>query len=198
MADREDLDPGVESARAAALSSPVRWRILRLCLHQPRTNKELAEILDLNPGTTLHHVRLLVDTGFLAAEEPRKGVRNAKEIPYRATRLSWHGSPQSVAPVLVRTLLDEIAPVEPEDIVVWRLGMRLLPEDRAELVRRISEILEDFVHRDTADPAAEPWSLMAFLHPDVSQLPRASSLPSRPGPDPEDRDAEPEQGSVSR
>lgn len=172
MADREDLDE-VESARAAALSSPVRWRILRLCLHQPRTNKELAEILDLNPGTTLHHVRLLVDTGFLAAEEPRKGVRNAKEIPYRATRLSWHGSPRSVAPVLVRTLLDEIAPVEPEDIVVWRLGMRLLPEDRAELEEQIDAILADFVHRDTEDPAAEPWSLMAFLHPDVSQLPRA-------------------------
>ncbi|NCD20407.1 MAG: ArsR family transcriptional regulator [Actinobacteria bacterium] len=183
MADREDLDPGVESARAAALSSPVRWRILRLCLHQPRTNKELAEILDLNPGTTLHHVRLLVDTGFLAPEEPRKGMRNAREIPYRATRLSWHGSPRSVAPVLVRTLLDEIAPVEPEDIVVWRLGMRLLPEDRAELEARITEILEDYVHRDSEDPAAEPWSLMGFLHPDVSQLPRDSSPQPGHGPD---------------
>lgn len=183
MADREDLDPGVESARAAALSSPVRWRILRLCLHQPRTNKELAEILDLNPGTTLHHVRLLVDTGFLAPEEPRKGMRNAREIPYRATRLSWHGSPRSVAPVLVRTLLDEIAPVEPEDIVVWRLGMRLLPEDRAELEARITEILEDYVHRDSEDPAAEPWSLMGFLHPDVSQLPRVSSPQPGHGPD---------------
>lgn len=169
MADREDLVPEVEAARAAALSSPVRWRILRLCLHQPRTNKELAEILGLNPGSVLHHVRLLVETGFLAAEEPRKGARNAKEIPYRATRLTWHGSPQSVAPVLVRTLLDEIAPVEPEELVVWRLGMRLLPEDRAELEERINAILEDFVRRDTPDAAAEPWSLMAFLHPDRQQ-----------------------------
>jgi len=28
----------------------------------------------------------------------------------------------------------------------------------------------DFIRRDTADPAAEPWSLMVFLHPDASQL----------------------------
>ncbi|MGM0385724.1 MAG: ArsR/SmtB family transcription factor [Actinomycetota bacterium] len=165
----------VEAARAAALSSPVRWRILRLCLHEARTNKELAEILGLNPGSVLHHVRLLVETGFLAAEEPRKGARNAKEIPYRATRLTWHGSPQSVAPVLVHTLLDEIAPVEPEDIMVWRLGMRLLPEDRAELEERIDEILGDFVRRDTADPAAEAWSLMAFLHPDRQGSPSDTS-----------------------
>ncbi len=181
MADREDLAPEVEAARAAALSSPVRWRILRLCLHQARTNKELAEILGLNPGSTLHHVRLLVETGFLTPEEPRKGMRNAREIPYRATRLSWRGSPRSVAPVLVRTLLDEIAPVEPEGIVVWRLGMRLLPEDRAELEWRISEILEDYVHRDSEDPGAEPWSLMAFLHPDRQPGPPGSE--SAPAPD---------------
>ena len=181
MADREDLAPEVEAARAAALSSPVRWRVLRLCLHQARTNKGLAEIRRLNPGSTLHHVRLLVETGFLAAEEPRKGTRNAREIPYRATRLSWRGSPRSVAAVLVRTLLDEVAPVAPEANVVWQLGMRLLPEDRAELEARNSEILEDYVHRDSEDPGAEPWSLMAFLHPDRQPGPPGSE--SAPAPD---------------
>lgn len=177
----EVLAAEVEAARAAALSSPLRWRILRLCLHESRTNKELAEILGLNPGTTLHHVRLLVETGFLAAEEPRRGARNAREIPYRATRLTWHGSPQSVGPVLVRTLLDEIALVDPGDIRVWRLGMRLLPEDRAELEERINAILGEFVRRDTADPAAEPWSLMAFLHPDRQPGPPGSE--AAPAPD---------------
>jgi DNA-binding transcriptional ArsR family regulator len=76
-------------ARARALSSPLRLRILRLCLHKARTNKEIAGILKVNPATALHHVRTLLATGFLRAEEPRTGNRGAREIPYRATGLSW-------------------------------------------------------------------------------------------------------------
>ncbi|HKS00236.1 MAG TPA: ArsR family transcriptional regulator, partial [Arthrobacter sp.] len=37
-------------AKGRALSSPLRLRILRLCLHQSRTNKEIAELLGLNPA----------------------------------------------------------------------------------------------------------------------------------------------------
>ncbi|MCZ4151096.1 ArsR family transcriptional regulator, partial [Escherichia coli] len=76
-------------SRARALSSPLRLRILRLCLHESRTNKEIADILDLNPATSLHHVRTLVSNGYLAAEEPRRGNRGAKEVPYRSTKQSW-------------------------------------------------------------------------------------------------------------
>src|SRR4051794_4556913 len=43
-----------------ALSHPLRLRILRLCLDEPKTNRELADRLDANPATVLHHVRTLV------------------------------------------------------------------------------------------------------------------------------------------
>jgi hypothetical protein len=36
-------------------------RILRFCLHEPHTNREIADEFDLNPGTSLHHVRTLLD-----------------------------------------------------------------------------------------------------------------------------------------
>src|SRR5439155_18198906 len=67
--ERSDLGrrPATE-AEARALASGIRLRILRLCLDRPLTNKEIAERLDANPATVLHHVRKLVDTGFLAAQ----------------------------------------------------------------------------------------------------------------------------------
>jgi DNA-binding transcriptional ArsR family regulator len=62
--DRIELrrgDPEAE-ARMRAISSPLRLRVLRLCAFESRTNKELAELLDVNPGTMLHHVRTLVQS----------------------------------------------------------------------------------------------------------------------------------------
>ncbi|NLA09960.1 MAG: helix-turn-helix transcriptional regulator [Microbacteriaceae bacterium] len=49
-------------AIARALSSPLRLRVLRLCAHTARTNKELATLLGVNPGTMLHHVCTRVRT----------------------------------------------------------------------------------------------------------------------------------------
>ena len=156
------------TAKAKALSSPLRWRILRLCLHEPRTNKELAALLGMNAGTMHHHVQSLVGTGFLAADEPRVGARGAKEIPYRATGLTWHGSEAPlVGPVLVETFLQEIQGVRPTDLDIGRLGVRLTPEDREQLDRRAGELLEWLRTRDSPD--GEPTSIMIAMHPDVQQ-----------------------------
>src|SRR5215475_395787 len=76
-------------AEARALASGLRLRILRLCLDRPLTNKEIAELLGKQPATTLHHVRTLVATGFLEAQEERRGTRGAREVPYLATGKSW-------------------------------------------------------------------------------------------------------------
>ena len=55
-------------ADARALASVLRMRILRLCLDEPMTNKEIATRLGKDPATTYHHVRTLTDRGFLAAQ----------------------------------------------------------------------------------------------------------------------------------
>src|SRR5438045_7837739 len=74
---------------AKALSNPVRLRILRLCLDEALTNKQLADRLGKDPGTVLHHVRTLVDTDFLRVDDVRTGAKGALEKPYRATGKSW-------------------------------------------------------------------------------------------------------------
>ncbi|MBM7849204.1 winged helix-turn-helix domain-containing protein [Arthrobacter roseus] len=156
MATDEDVQ-----ARGRALSSPVRLRILRLCLHMARTNKEIAERLDLNPATSLHHVRTLLTTGFLAAEESRTGNRGAKEIPYRATGLSWGSKIPDAAPIFVETFLQEIDGLAPTDIDVWRLGVKLNRKNRDEMMGKLREVFEEYAKREADDDGTATSILMA-------------------------------------
>ena len=67
----------------------MRLRILRLCSDREWTNKELADRLQRDPATILHHVRLLVDAGLIEPVGVRQGASGAYEKPYRSTGLSW-------------------------------------------------------------------------------------------------------------
>ena len=128
LMDRRPASP----EEAHALSNPLRLRILRLCLDRALTNKELAERLGRDPGTVLHHVRVLVATGFLAPEVERRGARGATERPYRATGKSWTldvGDTPSAMLAMVDAFREELVEVADDDIKqLSRLGVRLRPE----------------------------------------------------------------------
>ena len=76
-----DVDDAEQQAKARALSSRLRMRILRFCLNEGHTNREIAVEFALNPGTSLHHVRTLIDTGFLTQEPARTGRRGGARDP---------------------------------------------------------------------------------------------------------------------
>ena len=156
-------------AEARALGSALRLRILRLCLGEALTNKEIAGRLDRDPASVLHHVRRLVDTGFLEALPVRRGTRGAREVPYQATGKSWtvsvgddRGREQDA---MLHAFLDELADAGGELVDVSRLGLRLRPEDREEFGRRISEVLDEFALRPP-DPDGEWWSVFYAVHRD--------------------------------
>src|SRR4051812_37259885 len=123
-------------AEARALASAVRLRILRLCLDGGLTNKEIAARLERNPATVLHHVRTLVDTGFLVAEPVRRGSRGSREVPYRATGKSWlmdtGDRPPPAHDPLLAAFLEEVAAVGEQRLDSTRLGLRLSAAERAE------------------------------------------------------------------
>lgn len=148
-----------------ALSSPLRLRVLRLCAFESRTNKELAELLDINPGTMLHHVRTLVQTGYLAAEPERSGAQGAREIPYRATGLSWRTSMPSGSRVLVETFLQQIEGLGDEELDTSWLGLKLNDAHKAELAERLQRLLNEFKERGP-DADGETYSLFTAFHPD--------------------------------
>lgn len=159
-------DEGERLARARALSSPLRLRILRICLHEPRTNKEIADILGVTPATCLHHVRTLAAADFLEPLEPRRGRRGAKEIPYRATGLSWSTplEPEQ-ASLLLDTFLSEIEGMPPGALKMSRLGLKLNPADLAEFHERLDGLFDEFKDRGP-DPDGTPISIFYAEHPD--------------------------------
>lgn len=150
---------------AKALASSLRLRILRICLHESRTNKEIAAILKRDPASILHHVRTLVRTGFLEPEPERRGARNAREVPYRATRKSWHLSTPAQDRAMLDTFLEEVALVPADQVDSARLGLRLSEADMTEFRDRLRGLLDDFAERpdDLTQPA---WSLFVAVHPD--------------------------------
>jgi DNA-binding transcriptional ArsR family regulator len=162
--DEDPLDAEAQ-AKGRALSSPLRMRILRFCLHESHTNREIADEFELNPGTSLHHVRTLLENGFLAAEEPRSGRRGAVEIPYRATGTSFSTPVPNASPLLVQTFLDEIADVDADDLGIVRIGLKLGEERRKELLDRLVAVLLEY-RAAGPDEDGVPISVFLALHPE--------------------------------
>lgn len=166
---RPERRPATE-AEAKALASAVRLRILRLCLDRALTNKEIAGKLAANPATVLHHVRTLVDNGFLAAQPMRRGTRGSRERPYLATRKSWHldlaGTRDSMA--MLDAFLDEIRHVDIGRSGLTRLGLRLTDEEHRELCNRMGMLFDEYANRPPS-PDGKPYSLFAALHEDPTR-----------------------------
>ncbi|WP_370944089.1 ArsR/SmtB family transcription factor [Amycolatopsis sp. cg5] len=152
-----------------ALGHPIRWRILRLCLDRALTNQELSARLELSPATTLRHVRALVKTGFLAAEEVRTGERGALERPYRATQRTWGlsildadepGLSQQVDLAMLGAHRAEVVAAGPDaGRGVSRGVLRLRPERVDDLNRRIREVIAEFADDTDGEPLSYLWSL---------------------------------------
>ncbi len=156
-------------AEFRALANPLRLRILRACLHEPRTNKEIAGALGIEPASCLHHVRQLVRTGFLAQQAPRPGPRGSTEKPYVATGKSWSLEVPKHAEAADRlATLDatraEIVAAGPDRIRTGaRLGLKLTPARVDELHRRIKELVEEYATAPP-DPDGDRYGLFVVLH----------------------------------
>jgi DNA-binding transcriptional ArsR family regulator len=155
-------------AEAKALASALRLRILRICLGEAHTNQEIAAILGCAPATVLHHTRTLVRTGFLEAQEERRGARGAREIPYRATRKSWQLDSAAHDRSMLDAFLQELALTPAAEVDSTRLGLRLPPAEMEDFRNRLGALLEEFAARPD-DPAAPAWSLFLVVHPDPNR-----------------------------
>ncbi|WP_245931769.1 helix-turn-helix domain-containing protein [Actinokineospora auranticolor] len=164
--------PGRRAASPAeleALASSVRLRIIRLAYRRPLTNKEIAEHLDKDPATTLHHVRKLVAAGFLEPQPVRRGNRGAKEIPYLSTGLSWRlnlgpDPDQSIAEAMLQAYLNEISGSGLGALDQTRLVVQVDAAGRAELMDRIGALLDEYAERP-ATPGAERTAVYVALYP---------------------------------
>jgi DNA-binding transcriptional ArsR family regulator len=174
MVDQQDSPRPQEKrkptdAEVDALASDVRLRIIRLTAHRPLTNKEIAHRLAKDPATTLHHVRKLVDTGFLVAQAERRGNRGAREIPYQSTHKSLTlditgDRTGSVREAILKAFLGEVAEVGVDSLVQSRLVVQLDEAGQAELRARLDAVLDDFKARPP-DPDGERVAIYQAVYP---------------------------------
>lgn len=156
--------PRVTDAEARALASGVRWRILALCAHEELTNRELAGALELNPGTTLHHVRTLTATGFLETRPARQGRRGAKEIPYATTdKLSRVDAGDVTDPVL-DAFTHEFTAAPYDDRTLARGTLRLTHEEMEEFVDRLGDLMREYDARPDG-PDSATWGVFIATYP---------------------------------
>jgi DNA-binding transcriptional ArsR family regulator len=157
-------------AEFRAIASALRLRILRLCYSEALTNKEIAARLGRNPATVLHHVRTLVDTGFLEALPVRRGTRGSREVPYRATGKSWlmdvDDRPMPGRDPMLAAFLEEVAEVGEQRLQSSRLGLRLSAADLEEFRTRLHGLLDEYARRPP-DVDGERWSLYLGMHPEA-------------------------------
>lgn len=137
------------AAQAKALGSPIRLRILRLCLHDELTNQQLAARLECDPSTLHYHARILLDTGFLERADFRHGESGALEKPFRSTGLSWTldiGTDDTNATLAMvdafRAELNEAGPESVESSS--RFVLHLDETERDAMVERIQMVLDEY------------------------------------------------------
>jgi DNA-binding Lrp family transcriptional regulator len=185
---------------AKALAHPLRQRIVRLCGIRERTNKELADQLERDPATVLHHVRQLVATGFLERCEERVGPSGAREKPYRSTGMSWRlelDRHPDATTVMMDATRDELAAAGPDAVLTSaRLVVRLPDAELAALVGRIREVVEDAHDRSAPldDDSHPAYGLLVLVHrfADGSRAVGVSSAPGPTGGVPDDARDDPE------
>ena len=108
----------------------------------------------------------MVRTGFLAADDVRAGKRGALERPYRATGKSWRLRlvPNAGATIsIMDAAREELLEAGPDaSLATLRLGVRLKPDDVAQLKAALSDLGDEYSKRD--DPAGEPVGIVAVVH----------------------------------
>ena len=153
---------------ARALANPIRLRILRLLRFEQLTNAEIAHRLDMQPATTLHHVRTLHRAGFIALDAERPGPNGITEKPYRDTEKSWtlNVSDATASGRLSTAVLDafvaEVAEVGGALESTTRQALNLNPSSLQELTTRLGAVLNDFEGRNDADGAA--YAVFLAIH----------------------------------
>ena len=174
-------------AEARAMAHPDRLRIIRLTFDAELTNKQLADQLGRDPATTLHHVRTLVDNGFLEALPPPRhgaGVRREAALPVhgqswalrsgaRAHRRRHLGGDPGPAGRGVRGA--------PQQRQLTRMALRLSPEQLARLQQRIHQLIDEaasWTRWTTASPGRCSWPYTVV--PTCARL--ASHEPDQPSP----------------
>jgi DNA-binding transcriptional ArsR family regulator len=164
-----------------ALADPVRHRILGIIQSRPATAKQIADRLNMPPGTIGHHLQVLESAG-LAKVVARRLVRGIVAKYYtRTARIFTYNFPDVVTgkvPALVRFLTDardELAEtlVDGSSEALVKTAFphaRLTSERYAYFERRVMELVDEFIAEPpTSEGTVFSLSVALFQSPPYLQ-----------------------------
>ncbi|MEV7709469.1 winged helix-turn-helix domain-containing protein [Streptomyces sp. NPDC088270] len=127
----------------AALSHPLRQRLLFALGHRPATIRQLAAQLDATKGNVAHHLKVLRDAGLVHVAETRQ-VRGGTEQDYQRTaRHMVVAEPRAAgtAAMLAAVAQDlDRSPTEPQ---LTLRHLRLGPEKARELGETLAQLVDE-------------------------------------------------------
>jgi DNA-binding transcriptional ArsR family regulator len=172
--------PTLEESRA--LAHPVRLRIIRELYDGPLTNNELAHRLGRGKATVLHHVRALLESGFVEALPPRPGPRGSREQPYRGTGKSWTlamelgPEPGAGMDATLVAVLEELRSAG-DRLLECRAVLRLDETEVDDLRHRLQSILDDFAARRPTPGGRKVGVYLNLYEPGTTTSPLAADPP---------------------
>jgi DNA-binding transcriptional ArsR family regulator len=176
-----------------ALGDPLRVRILELIQHQPRTAKQLADLLERPPGTIGHQLRVLEAAG-LAQVVARRLVKGIVAKYYaRTAHIFLVETPQELGAGQVPgerrlqrardELAESLASLGDEAYFGYEgspefFHVRLSPERARAYRDRLSSLTTDLLH-ETPDPEGTVFavSVTFFVAPPSMQVAAESETP---------------------
>jgi DNA-binding transcriptional ArsR family regulator len=160
----------------------VRLRIIRELYDGPLTNNELAQRLGRGKATVLHHVRVLLDTGFVEALRPRPGPRGSREQPYRGTGKSWTlamelgPEPDAGVDATLAAVLEELSSAG-DRLMESRAVLRLDETQLNDLRDQLQSILDSFAAREPTPGGRKVGVYVNLYEPGTTTSPVAADPP---------------------
>jgi DNA-binding transcriptional ArsR family regulator len=167
-AETADVDRVVDLLKA--LADPVRLRIMGLLVEEERCGQELAETLNLAPGTVTHHLQMLRKLGLV--EEDRRP-------PYTYFRLDHGRLREAVVPFLKKERVQQFAAGPDVDREKRRVldaffegpTLKAIPAQRRKKEIVFEEILRRLPARSSFTEAVLS-RLLEKIHPDFCTIRR--------------------------
>ncbi|MFD5437941.1 ArsR/SmtB family transcription factor [Kitasatospora sp. NPDC127067] len=127
----------------AALSHPLRQRLLFALGHRPATIRQLAAQLDAKKGNVAHHLKVLRDAGLVRVVETRQ-VRGGTEQYYQRTaRHMVVAEPQAAGTAAMFAAVAQELDLSPAETHLTLRHLRLSPAKASELGEALTELVDE-------------------------------------------------------
>ncbi|MBL8162220.1 MAG: winged helix-turn-helix transcriptional regulator [Anaerolineae bacterium] len=180
------------------LADPLRLQIVELITQSPRTVKQVAAVLNMQPTKLYYHIKLLEEKALIRVVDTRI-VSGIVEKQYQAAALNFRVNRELFKltsqagkeglNVMLTGLFDDIREdiqqsVEAEvldvsaqedssatqSMLLLRQTLHLTPEHAAEFHQRLRALVREYA-QDDAQPEQDPYGLLITVYPTIRRTP---------------------------